>query len=146
MPLHTRILAVGVSALLLVWTASVGGSGAETGSINTSAWAMQSGAFGPKCRVRTDPILVGAVSFLLPGVGQFLNGEDRKGFLYLSVGLALPVTLQVGAILLSAVSPFAATVLAVAAPLVYLGWAVYSALDAYNVHAAACAPPARVPY
>lgn len=112
---------------------------------SAEAWASQPGS-APKCRVRTDPILVGAASFVVPGLGQFLNGEDGKGFLHLTVGLALPVTLQVGAILLSPLSPFTAMVLGIAAPLVYLAWAVHSALDAYNVHTAYCAPPALVPY
>lgn len=112
---------------------------------SAGAWAAQPG-FAPKCRVKTDPILVGAASFVIPGLGQFLNGEDGKGFLHLTVGLALPVTLQVGAILLSTVSPFTAMVLGIAAPLVYLAWAVHSALDAYNVHTTYCAPAGLVPY
>lgn len=132
---HTRSYGFALAALVIL---AISLSSAEV-------WAAQPG-FAPKCRVKTDPVLVGAASFLIPGLGQFMNGEDGKGFLHLTVGLALPVTLQVGAILLSTVSPFTATVLGVAAPLIYLAWAVHSALDAYNVAVTYCSPPELVPY
>lgn len=126
-------------ALVVAVLVAVSLSGAEV-------WAAQPGS-APKCRVKTDPILVGAASFLIPGLGQFLNGEDGKGVLHLTVGLALPVLLQVGAVLVSTVSPFTAMVLALASPLMYLAWGVHSALDAYNVHVTYCAPPALLaPY
>lgn len=130
-PLISLLLVV---VLALILAGSFGGK--------AQAAALQA----PKCRVRTDPILVGAASFLIPGLGQFLNGEDGKGFLHLTVGLALPVALQVGAILISTVSPFTGTVLAIASPLIYLAWGVHSALDAYNVHASYCAPAGLAPY
>jgi len=138
-PLFSPLLVVAVALALLI----VGGLGEEARAAGVGAGV---GMQVPKCRVKTDPILVGAASFLVPGLGQFLNGEDGKGFLHLTVGLALPVALQVGAILISTVSPFTATVLAIASPLIYLAWGVHSALDAYNVHASYCAPAGLVPY
>lgn len=52
-----------------------------------AAWAQQ----GPvKCRLKADPLLPGAASFLIPGLGQFLNGEDGKGFTHLIIALVCP--------------------------------------------------------
>jgi TM2 domain-containing membrane protein YozV len=93
---------------------------------------------GPACRVKGDPLLIGAASFLIPGLGQFLNGEDGKGLTHLLVGLALPVGVTIAAVLLGATSPIIGTVLYLAAPLIYLAWAVHSAVDAYNVAAQYC--------
>ncbi len=87
----------------------------------------------PACRVKGDPLLIGAASFLIPGLGQFLNGEDGKGLMHLLVGLALPVSVTIAAVLLGTASPLIGTVLYLAAPLIYLAWAVHSAIDAYGV-------------
>jgi TM2 domain-containing membrane protein YozV len=92
----------------------------------------------PACRVKGDPLLIGAASFLIPGLGQFLNGEDGKGLTHLLVGLALPVGVTIAAVLLGAASPIIGTVLYLAAPLIYLAWAVHSAVDAYHTAAQYC--------
>jgi TM2 domain-containing membrane protein YozV len=34
-----------------------------------------------------DPNMAGGMSFLLPGLGQLYNGEQRKGMLFAAVGL-----------------------------------------------------------
>lgn len=99
---------------------------------------LQAAQPAPACRVKGDPLLIGAASFLIPGLGQFLNGEDGKGLMHLLVGLALPVSVTIAAVLLGAASPLIGTVLYLAAPLIYLAWAVNSAIDAYGVAAQYC--------
>ena len=47
-----------------------------------TVWAQGSAV---KCRLKADPLLPGAASFLIPGLGQFLNGEDGKGFTHLII-------------------------------------------------------------
>jgi len=89
----------------------------------------------PKCRVKGDPLLIGGASFLIPGLGQFLNGEDSKGLVHLVVGLGLPTAVYV----ISLASPLGELVY-VLAPLLYLGWGVYSAMDAYNLSSNHCKP------
>jgi len=39
----------------------------------------------PSCRVKGDPIIPGVASFFIPGIGQFMNGDDAKGFTHLVV-------------------------------------------------------------
>jgi hypothetical protein len=53
-----------------------------------TAWAQQGPA---KCRLKADPLLPGAASFLIPGLGQFLNGEDGKGLTHLLIAIVLPL-------------------------------------------------------
>ena len=101
------------------------------------AWAQQSEV---RCRLKADPLLSGAASFLIPGVGQFLNGEDSKGFTHLIIALALPTAVGVGALLLAPVVPAMSYILLIAAPVLYLGWAVASAMDAYQVADKYCRP------
>lgn len=89
----------------------------------------------PKCRVKGDPLLIGAASFLIPGLGQFLNGEDSKGLVHLVVAVALPTVVYISSLIL----PLGG-VLYIVAPLFYLGWGVYSAMDAYSVANTYCKP------
>lgn len=93
-----------------------------------------------KCRLKADPLLPGAASFLIPGLGQFLNGEDGKGFAHLIIALVLPTAVGLGAILLGPVVPMLSYILLLAAPALYLGWAVASAMDAYQVADKYCRP------
>jgi len=75
-----------------------------------------------------DAWIPGLASFVLPGLGQFLNDEVDKAILHLGVAVAI----DVGVYYLAALLPFGYYT----APLVglaHLGWAVYSGLDAYNV-------------
>ncbi len=102
-----------------------------------TAWAQQ----GPvRCRLKADPLLPGAASFLIPGLGQFLNGEDGKGLTHLLIAIVLPSAVGLGAILLLPVSPMLSYILLVAAPALYLGWAVASAMDAYQIAEKYCRP------
>jgi TM2 domain-containing membrane protein YozV len=91
------------------------------------------------CRVKADPILIGGASFLIPGLGQFLNGQDGKGLVHLVVALALPTAVAVAALMIVPVFP-TGSVLFLLAPILYLGWALNSAIDAYNVSANYCRP------
>lgn len=102
-----------------------------------AAWA-QGGTV--KCRLKADPLLPGAASFLIPGLGQFLNGEDGKGFTHLIIALVLPTAVGLGALLLAPVVPTLSYILLLAAPALYLGWAVTSALDAYQIADKYCRP------
>jgi hypothetical protein len=74
-----------------------------------------------------DPLIHGLASFLIPGLGQYLNGEPDKALVHFLVAVAIPTAGYYLAVI--TVNPF----LAYAVPLVQLGWHVYSALDAYNV-------------
>ena len=108
------------------------------GAILITAVGIESEAWGAECRFRGDPIVPGLGSLLLPGLGQFLNGEDGKGLVHLVVAIALPtVTLLAGDLLWPA-SPTMARILRRITPLLYLGWAVQSAVDAYQVAGRRC--------
>jgi len=120
-----RVVIVFVVSAALLWT-----------SVPT-AWAQQGPA---KCRLKADPLLPGAASFLIPGLGQFLNGEDGKGLTHLLIAIVLPSAVGLGAILLLPVSPMLSYILLVAAPVLYLGWAVASAMDAYQIADKYCRP------
>ncbi|MGY4707820.1 hypothetical protein ACVNPS_08765 [Candidatus Bipolaricaulota sp. J31] len=74
-----------------------------------------------------DPLIHGLASFLIPGLGQYLNDEPDKALVHFLVAVAIPtVGYYVAAITLN---PF----LAYVTPIAQLGWSIYSALDAYNV-------------
>ncbi|HIQ00364.1 TPA: hypothetical protein EYH33_07540 [Candidatus Bipolaricaulota bacterium] len=74
-----------------------------------------------------DPLVHGLASFLIPGLGQYLNGEPDKALVHFLVAVAIPtVGYYVGAI---TINPF----LFYITPLAQLGWSLYSAMDAYNV-------------
>ena len=73
-----------------------------------------------------DPLIHGLASFLVPGLGQYLNGEPDKALVHFSVAVAIPTA---GYYLAVAANPS----LSYAIALLQLGWHVYSAMDAYNV-------------
>ncbi len=88
----------------------------------------------PACRVKGDPLIFGAASFLVPGLGQFMNGQDGKGLLHLAVAIALPT---VAGFLIFTLNPPLPIALLVPSAL-YLGWSVLSAMDAYEVASTYC--------
>lgn len=72
--------------------------------------------------VKCDPFINGAASLLIPGWGQWLNGEKEKAVMHLVVGLGL----SVGAVLLY---PTNLALLLGAARSV---WSLYSVYDAFT--------------
>jgi TM2 domain-containing membrane protein YozV len=110
---------------------------ALAGAAHVDALAAQD---APKCRVKGDPLLLGVASFFVPGLGQFLNGEDGKGLTHLVIGLALPTAVLLVSVMAAVTSPVLSGVLIVVAPALYLAWAVYSAMDAYRVAEKYCRP------
>ncbi|NOX44375.1 MAG: hypothetical protein GXO72_01370 [Caldiserica bacterium] len=74
-----------------------------------------------------DPVVYGLASFLIPGLGQYLNGEPDKALVHFLVAVAIPTVGYYMAVI--TLNPF----LAYVTPLAQLGWSIYSALDAYNV-------------
>jgi len=70
----------------------------------------------------------GLASFVLPGLGQFLNDQIDRAILHFGIA----VVLDVGAYYVAALLPFSYYSYPLVG-LVHLGWAVYSGLDAYNV-------------
>ncbi len=74
-----------------------------------------------------DPLVHGLASFLIPGLGQYLNGEPDKALVHFLVAVAIPTVGYYMGIL--TVNPF----LFYITPLAQLGWSIYSAMDAYNV-------------
>lgn len=75
-----------------------------------------------------DAWIPGLASFVIPGLGQFINDETDKAILHLGVAIAL----DVGAYYLAAILPFGYYSYPLVG-LVHLGWGIYSGLDAYNV-------------
>jgi TM2 domain-containing membrane protein YozV len=76
----------------------------------------------------TDAWIPGLASFVIPGVGQFINDQVDKAILHFVVAVGL----DVGVYYLAALLPFGYY----SYPLVglaHLGWALYSGFDAYNV-------------
>jgi TM2 domain-containing membrane protein YozV len=91
-----------------------------------------------KCRLKADPLITGGASFFVPGLGQFFNGQDGKGFVHFIVAIGLPTAIYFSAAMVAAVSPLTGVMMGYAASLVYLGWAVYSAFDAYGIASEHC--------
>lgn len=87
------------------------------------------------CRIKTDPLWIGVASFFIPGLGQFFNGDDKKGFTHLVVALAAPTAIYI----VSALFPLG-DIATLAAPLFYFGWGLYSAMDAHEVASKYCRP------
>jgi len=90
------------------------------------------------CRVRAEPFFFGVASFLIPGLGQFMNGQDGKALVHLIVALGLPTAVLYVASVMATASPSQSAMLVVAAPIIYLAWGLYSALDAYDVSQKYC--------
>jgi len=78
----------------------------------------------------SDPWLPGLASLIIPGAGQLINDQMDRALLHFGVGLGI----NVGTWIVAAVVPYGAgLVLLPIGGLAYLGWAVYSAFDAYGV-------------
>jgi len=91
----------------------------------------------PKCRFVGDSLVPAGLSFVIPGLGQFANGQDGKGFLHLGVALALPTAFYLMA------NVFGNTLgsyytWALLFPALQLGWHAYSAYEAYGVNQEYC--------
>ncbi len=74
-----------------------------------------------------DPLLMGVASFVVPGLGQALQGDFNKGLTHFLVAAAI----SVGGYYIAWYAPFP-----FALPLVglaELGWAFYSAADSYQM-------------
>ncbi|HDI10700.1 MAG TPA: hypothetical protein ENF77_00015 [Candidatus Acetothermia bacterium] len=76
---------------------------------------------------RRDPMIHGLASFVVPGLGQYLNGEPDKALVHFLVALAIPVVGYTVAFY----APYGYPIYYLV-PLLQLGWAAYSALDAYE--------------
>ncbi|MGQ9700796.1 MAG: hypothetical protein ACUVQS_07110 [Candidatus Bipolaricaulaceae bacterium] len=74
---------------------------------------------------RRDPVLYGLSSFVLPGLGQYLNGEPDKALFHFLIAVALPIMCYYAL----PYHPVSATV----CPMLSLGWHVYSGIDAYEM-------------
>ncbi len=77
-----------------------------------------------------DAWIPGLASFLIPGIGQFLNGEVEKGIVHLIVGVAVPVAGGVVVVALPSVYQSAGIAMVGIAT---LGYRLYSGYDAYTV-------------
>ena len=75
-----------------------------------------------------DAWIPGLASFVLPGLGQFINDEMDKALIHLGIAVAL----DVGAFYVAALLPFSYYTYPLVG-LVHFAWGVYSGLDAYNV-------------
>jgi hypothetical protein len=89
---------------------------------------LLTGTVGAVAQTNNDAWIPGLASFVLPGLGQFINDQTDKAILHLGIAIAVDVGVYYAAMLL----PFSY----LSAPLIglaHLGWAVYSGLDAYDV-------------
>ncbi len=75
-----------------------------------------------------DAWIPGLASFVLPGLGQFINDEMDKAIMHLGIAIAL----DVGAFYAASFLPFSYYTYPLVG-LVHLAWGLYSGLDAYNV-------------
>jgi len=73
-----------------------------------------------------DPLLYGLASFVLPGLGQYLNGEPNKALSHFLIAVAIPVVCP----LLFPSYPYVLS--SSLCMLLQLGWHAYSAIDAYE--------------
>ncbi len=75
-----------------------------------------------------DAWIPGLASFVLPGLGQLINDQVDKAFLHFGIAVAI----DVGGIYVISLLPYTYY----SYPLIglaHLGWALYSAYDAYSV-------------
>ena len=76
------------------------------------------------------PWLPGLASLVIPGAGQLINDQMDRALLHFGVGLGI----SVGTWLVAAVVPYGVgLIVAPIGMLGSLGWAIYSAFDAYGV-------------
>jgi len=73
-----------------------------------------------------DPLLNGLASFVVPGLGQYLNGEPNKALSHFLIAVAIPVVCP----LLFPSYPYLLS--SSLCMLLQLGWHAYSAIDAYE--------------
>lgn len=71
-----------------------------------------------------EPLLHGLASFLVPGLGQYLNDEPDKALIHFAVAVAIPLTCRF------LIPDY--ELRSYLTPLFQLGWHVYSAVDAYK--------------
>ena len=91
----------------------------------------------PKCRFIGDSLVPAGLSFVIPGLGQFANGQDGKGFLHLGVALALPTAFYLMVNVFG--NPLGGyNTLALLFPALQLGWHAFSSYDAYSVNQEYC--------
>jgi TM2 domain-containing membrane protein YozV len=64
-----------------------------------------------------NPIIAAILSFIIPGLGQIIAGETKKGIIFVVIAIILGV--------LSAVSIFIS--------IIYFIYAIYAAYDAYQL-------------
>ena len=64
-----------------------------------------------------SPIVAAIISFILPGIGQVVQGETKKGIIMFVISLILAVLLQYVSLL----------------GIIYLIYAIYAAYDAYKM-------------
>ena len=74
-----------------------------------------------------DPLIYGLGSFVIPGLGQYLNGDSDKALRHFIIGVAIPVVGYYAGF----ISPFPVLIWAVTG-LARFGWSVYSGFDAYD--------------
>lgn len=77
---------------------------------------------------QVDPLLYGLASFVLPGLGQYLNGESGKALAHLLIAVAIPLVCD---LVTYYTFPFYYPRYRICT-LAYVGWAAYSAIDAYQ--------------
>ena len=75
-----------------------------------------------------DAWIPGLASFVLPGLGQFINDEMDKAILHFGIAVAL----DVGAYYVATLLPFSYYTYPLVG-VVHLAWGLYSGLDAYDV-------------
>jgi TM2 domain-containing membrane protein YozV len=76
-----------------------------------------------------DAWIPGLASFVIPGVGQFINDQVEKAIWHLGITVAL----SAGSYFIATSFPFGYYYTIPLIGLVNLGWRIYSGLDAYNV-------------
>jgi len=97
--------------------------------ITLLAFVPATGMAQDRYRSRAEPIFHGACSFVIPGCGQYLNGERGKAFSHFLVALLIPSACY----MVSRISPYIDYyVLYPVCGLLSLGWHVYSAVDAFE--------------
>jgi len=90
---------------------------------------------------RIDPLLAGLASFVVPGLGQYLNGEPGKALAHLIIAAAIPLVCD---LVTYYTFPFYYPRYRLCA-VIYLGWAAYSAIDAYQTAKRKGAPLPFIP-
>ena len=77
----------------------------------------------------SDAWIPGLASFVIPGLGQLINDQVDKAFLHFGIAVAI----DVGGYYLASVLRYTYYYTYPLIGLAHLGWALYSAYDAYSV-------------